>query len=147
MFYITVLRIPGVTVQVSMSSRKKNHALNPLRTTSYINWLPWSECNREKSICHVFAGSMDILNTKIVDTKKIIAFSVFLPAAVTQFSYGCEHVCKCAFVPKCVMSCVLLHLITETSGNCNEGRAWSLCTSVFESMIACEGQGITDMSC
>lgn len=60
---------------------------------------------------------------------------------------GCVHVCKCAFVQLRVRSCVSLYLIIGTSGSCNERRAWSLCTSVCESMIACEGQGITDMSC
>lgn len=39
------------------------------------------------------------------------------------------------------------HVALPYYRDCNEGAAWSLCTSVRESMEACEGQGITNMSC
>lgn len=77
----------------------------------------------------------------------IVEYFSFLSGAVIVCACGCVNVCKCAFVQLCVMSCVLLYLIIRTSGDCNEKKVWSLCTSVCESTIACEGQGIIDMSC
>lgn len=59
---------------------------------------------------------------------------------------ACPYMCICAAVCH-VVYIATVYLIRGPSGNCNEGTAWSLCTSVCESMIACEGQRITDMSC
>lgn len=84
-------------------------------------------------------------NIKCFGEKKDCQF-ICLQRAIKECSWGCRYVCKCAFVQLCVMSCVLLYLIQGLLGTVMRGEHGH-CAPLCESMTACEGQGITDMSC